>query len=84
MMGNLDAKSPVPNLMADVHFLPFPSKHRNIFGIVGEAGEVAVLRYIENMLDDVESGVQVSSIRVDRINIKFLYHHSLIVIYFFL
>jgi len=36
MMGNLETKSAMPgSLMPDVHFLPFPYKLRNPFGIPG-------------------------------------------------
>ena len=58
MMGNLDTKSAMPgSLMPDVHFLPFPSKYRNPFGIRGDEGADACMRYIENVLGDVESGI---------------------------
>jgi len=57
MMGNLGAKTPITGLMSDVHFLPYPYHYRNPFGLKGEAGEEAVLNYIETVLDDVESGI---------------------------
>jgi len=58
MMGNLDTKSTMPgSLMPDVHFLPFPYKYRNPFGIPGDEGADACMRYIENLLGDVESGI---------------------------
>ena len=58
MMGNLDTKSAMPgSLQPDVHFLPFPYKFRNPFGIPGDEGANAVMRYIENILGDVESGI---------------------------
>lgn len=57
MMGNLDAKSSIAGLMSDVHFLPYPYTFRNPFGMDSEEGERAVLRYIETVLNDVESGI---------------------------
>lgn len=58
MMGNLDTKSAIPgSLMPDVHFLPFPYKYRNPFGIMGDEGANACMKYIETLLSDAESGV---------------------------
>jgi diaminobutyrate-2-oxoglutarate transaminase len=57
MMGNLSTKSSVPGLMPDVHFLPYPYSFRNPFGIEGEEGEKAVLKYIESVFSDAESGI---------------------------
>jgi diaminobutyrate-2-oxoglutarate transaminase len=60
MMGNLGSKGPVQGLMPGVGFLPFPNNYRQPFGLAtGEGGEGdrAVLKYIEHMLNDDESGV---------------------------
>eukprot|EP00928_Gymnodinium_smaydae_P025301 TRINITY_DN201_c0_g3_i1.p1 TRINITY_DN201_c0_g3~~TRINITY_DN201_c0_g3_i1.p1 ORF type:complete len:480 (-),score=43.24 TRINITY_DN201_c0_g3_i1:224-1663(-) len=57
MMGNLDTKTHVPGLMGEVNFLPYPYDYRNPFGMNGAEGERAVLKYIETILDDVESGI---------------------------
>lgn len=57
MMGNLGAKTPVTGLMPDVHFVPFPYQFRNPMGLSGQAGEDAVLNYIETVLGDDESGI---------------------------
>jgi diaminobutyrate-2-oxoglutarate transaminase len=40
-----------------VQFLPYPYKYRQPFGLEGEAGDRAVIKYIETILNDVESGV---------------------------
>lgn len=57
LMGNLNAKSRRTGLMPDVHFFPFPYSLRCKFGLGGEAGERASLRYIESVLLDQESGI---------------------------
>lgn len=56
MMGNLGTKSPVPNLMPEVHFLPYPYQYRCTFGCQHCDGQDSI-RYIENLLDDPESGI---------------------------
>lgn len=56
MMGNLGTKSPVPNLMPEVHFLPFPNPYRCSFGCQRCDGRDS-MNYIENLLDDPESGI---------------------------
>jgi diaminobutyrate-2-oxoglutarate transaminase len=58
MMGNLGNKN-VPSILSDAHFLPFPSSYRHPFGLSNTNGEgdTAVLRSIERVLDDPESGV---------------------------
>jgi len=56
MMGNLHAKD-VQNLTPGVHFLPFPYPYRCPMGLGGEQGTTTILRYIENLLDDPESGI---------------------------
>ena len=57
MSGNLSKKESLQSLLPDVHFLPFPYEYRCPFG-VGE-GMTARLsaQYIENLLDDCESGI---------------------------
>ncbi|PKQ88697.1 diaminobutyrate--2-oxoglutarate transaminase [Paenibacillus sp. BGI2013] len=57
MSGNLSKKQHLQSLLPDVHFLPFPYEYRCPFG-VGE-GMTARLsaQYIENLLDDCESGI---------------------------
>ncbi|WKB50629.1 diaminobutyrate--2-oxoglutarate transaminase family protein [Eleftheria terrae] len=57
LMGNLNAKARRSGLMPDVHFLPFPYSLRCKFGLGGEAGERASIRYIESVLHDQESGI---------------------------
>eukprot|EP01126_Amoeba_proteus_P040260 TRINITY_DN4289_c0_g1_i2.p1 TRINITY_DN4289_c0_g1~~TRINITY_DN4289_c0_g1_i2.p1 ORF type:complete len:441 (-),score=79.39 TRINITY_DN4289_c0_g1_i2:82-1404(-) len=56
LMGNLGAKG-IQNLMPGVHFLPYPYSYRCPFGIGGPEATTAILRYIENLLDDPESGI---------------------------
>jgi len=50
-------RAAVPNLMADVVFLPYPYSYRCPFGLGGQAGEQATLHYIEQMLSDPFSGL---------------------------
>ena len=57
MMGNLGTKERRSGLMSDVHFMPFPYNLRCPFGLGGEAGAKASIRYIERMLNDDESGI---------------------------
>ncbi|GAB3667190.1 diaminobutyrate--2-oxoglutarate transaminase [Halopiger thermotolerans] len=57
LMGDTDAKEPVPGLMSDVHHLPFPHDYRCPFGVGGEEGHRIASRYVENLLDDAESGI---------------------------
>jgi len=56
MMGNLGGKN-IQNLMPGVHFLPFPCSYRCPMGIGGDEGTRTILRFIENLLDDPESGI---------------------------
>ena len=58
LMGSLGPKREVGSLLPDVHFLPYPYAYRCPFGIGGEAGETAGLRYIQTVLSDPESGVR--------------------------
>ena len=57
LTGNKSAKVPIPNLMKDVSFLPYPYHYRCPFGIGGEKAEKISLYYIENILKDSHSGV---------------------------
>ncbi|KAA0160377.1 hypothetical protein FNF28_05456 [Cafeteria roenbergensis] len=57
MMGNLGAKEALTGLMSDVHFLPYPYAYRNPFGVDGEEGEKTVMKYIETIFADAESGI---------------------------
>jgi diaminobutyrate-2-oxoglutarate transaminase len=57
LTGNVGPKEQVANLMADVHFLPYPYTYRCPFGIGGRAGHEVGSRYIERMLNDPESGI---------------------------
>jgi diaminobutyrate-2-oxoglutarate transaminase len=56
LMGNLGAKTPIPGLMPEVHFLPYPYDLRSPFGR-GEVGYTQCTRYLEALLLDPESGV---------------------------
>jgi diaminobutyrate-2-oxoglutarate transaminase len=53
--GNVAAKAPVPGLVGEVHFLPFPYPYRCPFGL-GEAGDRVAARYLERFLDDPLGG----------------------------
>lgn len=57
MMGNLGTKARRTGLMSDVHFMPFPYDLRCPFGLGGEAGAKAGIRYIERLLNDDEAGI---------------------------
>ncbi|MBN2625403.1 MAG: aminotransferase class III-fold pyridoxal phosphate-dependent enzyme, partial [Spirochaetales bacterium] len=57
MMGNLGTKARRTGLMSDVHFMPFPYDLRCPFGLGGEEGARAGIRFLERMLCDDESGV---------------------------
>jgi diaminobutyrate-2-oxoglutarate transaminase len=50
-------RAAVPNLMADVVFLPYPYSYRCPFGLGGQAGEQVSLHYIEQILSDPFSGL---------------------------
>ncbi len=56
LMGNLGPKQAIAGL-PQVQFLPFPYAYRCPFGLGGEAGESAGLKYIHSVLTDPESGV---------------------------
>jgi len=55
LMGDTDAKEPIPGLMNDVHHLPYPYDYRSPFG--PDADHRTASRYVENVLDDPESGI---------------------------
>ncbi|MGC9493066.1 pyridoxal phosphate-dependent class III aminotransferase [Vibrio genomosp. F10] len=57
MMGNLSTKARRTGLMSDVHFMPFPYNLRCPFGLGGEEGAQASIRYIERLLHDDEAGI---------------------------
>ncbi|NOH80079.1 aminotransferase class III-fold pyridoxal phosphate-dependent enzyme [Vibrio sp. RE86] len=57
MMGNLGTKARRTGLMSDVHFMPFPYDLRCPFGLGGDAGAKAGIRYIERLLNDDEAGI---------------------------
>ncbi|MET3317990.1 UNVERIFIED_ORG: diaminobutyrate-2-oxoglutarate transaminase [Peribacillus simplex] len=55
--GNIKPKEKVQGLMPDVHFLPYPYQYRCPFGIGGEESHKISSQYIENLLNDPESGL---------------------------
>ncbi|SHO56403.1 pyridoxal phosphate-dependent class III aminotransferase [Vibrio quintilis] len=57
LMGNLGTKARRTGLMSDVHFMPFPYHLRCPFGLGGDEGARANIRYIERLLGDDESGM---------------------------
>ncbi|PWW32051.1 diaminobutyrate aminotransferase [Cytobacillus oceanisediminis] len=57
LSGNLGPKAKVQGLMPDVHFMPYPYAYRCPFGVGGEESHKISSRYIENLLDDPESGI---------------------------
>lgn len=57
LSGNLDKKQHLQSLLPDVHFLPFPYEYRCPFGMGGGMTAKLSARYIENLLDDCESGI---------------------------
>ena len=57
MMGNLGTKARRTGLMSDVHFMPFPYNLRCPFGLGGDEGAKAGIRYIERLLNDDEAGI---------------------------
>ncbi|KAB2488328.1 aspartate aminotransferase family protein [Priestia endophytica] len=54
--GTLGPKKNIHALVPDTHFLPYPYEYRCPFGIGKEGHEVSST-YIENVLDDPESGI---------------------------
>ncbi len=57
LMGNLSVKNVVPGSTSDVHFLPYPHGYRCPMGSVDDPDSQSTIRYIENLLTDIESGV---------------------------
>ncbi|MDM5198377.1 aspartate aminotransferase family protein [Fictibacillus enclensis] len=57
LSGNLGPKEKIRGLMPDVHFLPYPYTYRDPFGIGGDESHRISSQYIENLLDDPESGI---------------------------
>lgn len=57
LSGTLGQKERVHGLIPDVHFLPYPYAYRCPFGVGGEQTHRISSRYIENLLNDPESGV---------------------------
>ncbi|MBN8233782.1 aspartate aminotransferase family protein [Halobacillus kuroshimensis] len=55
--GNLAPKQRVQGLVPDTHFLPYPYDYRCPFGRGGEEGAELSAAYIEQLLDDPESGI---------------------------
>ncbi|WP_252503111.1 aspartate aminotransferase family protein [Sporosarcina sp. Marseille-Q4943] len=54
--GTLDPKKNIHALVPDSHFLPYPYEYRCPFGI-GKEGYKVSSTYIENLLDDPDSGI---------------------------
>ncbi|KAA9030681.1 aspartate aminotransferase family protein [Niallia endozanthoxylica] len=54
--GTLGPKKNIHALVPDAHFLPYPYEYRCPFG-VGKEGHRISSTYIENLLDDPESGI---------------------------
>lgn len=57
IMGNLGSKSQIPGLMSEVQFLPYPYSYRCPMGNCGNSCNDTCANYIENVLNDDESGV---------------------------
>jgi diaminobutyrate-2-oxoglutarate transaminase len=57
LSGNLGPKEKVSGLIPDVHFMPYPYAYRCPFGVGGEDCHKISSQYIENLLDDPESGI---------------------------
>ncbi|WP_018268006.1 diaminobutyrate--2-oxoglutarate transaminase [Methylosinus sp. LW4] len=55
--GEPTPRRSVGGLGGEVQFLPYPSDYRCPFGLGGEAGWAMGARYIENLLEDPNSGV---------------------------
>ncbi|WP_273852629.1 aspartate aminotransferase family protein [Guptibacillus spartinae] len=55
--GNHAPKQYVQGLMPDTHFMPYPYAYRCPFGMKDEEGHRVSSTYIENLLDDPESGI---------------------------
>lgn len=59
LTANTKIKNPVLNLMKDVFFLPYPYSYRCPFGIGGKEAEKVSLHYIENLLNNSHSGLNI-------------------------
>ncbi|ELR66242.1 Siderophore biosynthesis diaminobutyrate--2-oxoglutarate aminotransferase [Photobacterium marinum] len=57
LTGNTAIKEPVPNLMPDVHFLPFPYQYRSPYGVDSESTIDVSLHHIRSTLSDPNSGI---------------------------
>lgn len=57
LMGNTSVKNVIPGSMVDVQFLPFPYIYRCPMGSINDPDSEATIKYIENVLTDVESGL---------------------------
>ncbi|ELZ95883.1 diaminobutyrate--pyruvate aminotransferase [Haloferax mucosum ATCC BAA-1512] len=57
LMGNTDPKADVAGLMPNVHHLPYPYEYRCPFGVGGDRCHKLASQYVENTLDDPESGI---------------------------
>ena len=57
LMGDTDAKEPISGLPNNVHHLPYPADYRCPFGVGGDDGHRIASRYLENLLEDGESGI---------------------------
>jgi diaminobutyrate-2-oxoglutarate transaminase len=57
LTGETGPKQGVAGLMPEVHFLPYPYDYRCPFGLGGEAGQRLCSRYLENLLEDANSGI---------------------------
>lgn len=55
--GNLSSKMPIPGLMSEVHFFPFPYQYRNPMGDFDDINGDACINYIEHLFRDDNSGV---------------------------
>ncbi len=57
LMGNLGSKSQIPGFVQNVQFLPYPALFRAPLGDSLDKECSATIHYIENLLNDDESGV---------------------------
>ena len=57
LTGDTHAKEPIPNLMGDVHHLPYPYDYRPPLGLGGAEGQEAIARRVEEVVANPDSGV---------------------------
>ncbi len=57
LMGNFAPKQAFGGFSSETYFLPFPQKSRCPFGLENGQGEDVSLNYLENILNDPESGI---------------------------